>query len=53
MKTNDREKLFLGKLKDLLDQSAEILDSRTRERLERVRIRALRSDEGKAGHRQT
>jgi hypothetical protein len=47
MNTKDREKLFLGQVKDLLDEGAENLNSQTRERLEDLRIRALRSGEEK------
>jgi len=43
MNANDREKYFLGKVKDLLNEGMENLDSQTRLRLEHVRIRALRS----------
>ncbi len=43
MNANDQEKHFLGKVKDLLDEGVENLNSQTRERLEVVRIRALRS----------
>jgi len=48
-KVNDQEKRFLGKAKDLLDESIENLNHQTRERLEYVRINALRSA-GKEGH---
>jgi hypothetical protein len=47
MKANDREKLLLGKVKELLDEGVENLNGQTRERLEQLRIRALRSDEEK------
>ncbi len=47
MNANDQEKPFLGKVKDLLDQGVKNLHSQTRERLEYLRIRALRSAEGK------
>ncbi len=40
---NDREERFLEKTKGLLNGAAENLDSRTRQRLEHIRIRALRS----------
>jgi hypothetical protein len=40
---NDREERFLEKTKDLLNGAAENLDSRTRQRLEHIRISALRS----------
>ena len=43
MITNDQEKNFLEKTKDLLDRSAENLDSRTRQRLEQIRGKALRA----------
>jgi hypothetical protein len=47
MKASDQEKHFLGKVKDLLDEGVENLNGQTRERLEYVRIRALRSAEEK------
>lgn len=48
MNANEQERLFLGKVKNLLDQGAEDLNRQTRQRLEEVRIRALRSAEEKA-----
>ncbi len=49
MKERDREEYFLGKVQDLLNEGAQHLDPRTRERLERVRIRALSAAEEKRG----
>jgi len=49
MKERDREEYFLGKVQDLLNEGAEHLDPQTRERLERVRIRALSAGEEKGG----
>ncbi len=42
MNANDQERFLLEKVKDLLDQGVEDLNRRTKERLEEVRIRALR-----------
>ncbi len=42
MNGNDQEKQFLGKIRDLLNEETENLDSRTRQKLEQVRMRALR-----------
>jgi hypothetical protein len=47
MIANDQEKHFLEKTKDLLNRSAENLDSRTRQRLEHIRRKALRAVEEK------
>ena len=47
MNASDQEKPFRGKAKDLLDEGVENLSSQTRERLEYVRIKALRSAEEK------
>ncbi len=41
MNANNQEKDFLGKVKDLLDEGFENLNSQTRQRLEQVRLRAL------------
>ena len=43
MNANDQEKYFLGKVKDLLDEGVEDLNSQTRQRLEHVRMSALRA----------
>ena len=43
MNANDREKHFLEKLKDLLNEGMENLDKETSQRLENIRIRALRA----------
>ncbi len=43
MNSNDREKQFLEKVKGLLDEGVENLDSQTGQRLERIRIKALES----------
>ena len=45
MNANDPEKHSLGEIKDLLDEGVENLNGQTRERLEVLRIRALRSAE--------
>lgn len=50
MNTNDREKHFLEKAKDLLKESVENLDSETRQRVAQIRISALRAaDEKRSG----
>ena len=41
MNANDQEKPFLGKVKDLLDEGVENLNSQARERLEYLRFKAL------------
>jgi len=38
---NDWEERFLEKAKELLDEAAENLDSRTRQRLDHIRMKAL------------
>lgn len=43
MKANDQEKNFLEKVKDLLNEGVENLDSQTSQRLQNIRIRALRA----------
>lgn len=51
MNTNASENLFSEKIKHLLDRSAENLDSRTRQRLELIRLKALRGrEETHRGH---
>ena len=47
MKTPGEEKLFLENVKGLLNEGAENLDRRTQQRLEHVRIEALKSVEEK------
>ena len=47
MIANDPEKHFLEKVKDLLNESVENLDSHTCQRLENIRTRALRATEEK------
>ena len=47
MNANDPKEPSLGKVKDLLDEGTENLNRQIRERLEYVRIRALRSAEEK------
>ncbi len=47
MNQNDQENLLLEKVKLLLDRSAEDLDRRTGQRLEQIRLQALRGAEEK------
>ena len=47
MKTNQQEKRFLERVKGLLSEGAENLDSQTRQRLKHIRLDALRSAEEK------
>ena len=47
MNTNEQEKRFLQKVKGLLSEGAENLDSQTRQRLKHIRLDALRSVEEK------
>ena len=47
MKTSGEEKLFLENVEGLLNEGAENLDGRTKQRLEHIRIEALKSVEEK------
>ena len=47
MNGNEKEDRFLEKAKDLLNEGAEDLDSKTLQRLQDIRIRALRATEEK------
>jgi hypothetical protein len=49
MNTSDPEKDFLEKVKGLLDEGADTLDSQTRQRLEHMRVQAL----GSAGEKRS
>ena len=47
MNANEQEKRLLEKAKILLSEAAENLDSQTRQRLERIRLDAIRTVDGK------
>jgi len=47
MNANDREKHFLEKVKDLLNEGVENLDRQTGQRLENIRIKALEASKEK------